>query len=83
MRRPIWIPIVAMAALAVAVAGCPRRPPATQPASAVPASAPTVTVGYFPNVTHAPAVLGFSAGDRTFAKELSGVANMKRSAVGE
>jgi ABC-type nitrate/sulfonate/bicarbonate transport system substrate-binding protein len=35
------------------------------------AAAPTIRVGYFPNITHAQAVLGFGTG--VFARELPGV----------
>jgi len=36
-----------------------------------------VRVGYFPNVTHAPAVLGFSAGGQAFAQALAGSARVE------
>jgi NitT/TauT family transport system substrate-binding protein len=60
-----------------ALAGCPgNRSPRTveRPQGT---ALPTVTVGYFPNVTHAPAVLGFSASQEAFAKALDGKAALK------
>jgi NitT/TauT family transport system substrate-binding protein len=62
-----------LAAALLVLAGCPSRQAAT---TSVAPSLPTVTVGYFPNVTHAPAVLGFSAADGTFAKALAGKATL-------
>ncbi|MEN6645416.1 MAG: aliphatic sulfonate ABC transporter substrate-binding protein [Armatimonadia bacterium] len=76
------VALIALFALVAALAGC--RPPQSatpgepQAGSAAPSkSAVTLNVGYFPNVTHAPAVLGFSAGEQTFAKALSGQAEVQ------
>src|SRR5579864_5543462 len=63
---------VVMAALLVSVlaigSGAVRS---AQTLSPVHADAATINVGYFPNITHAQAVLGF--GEGTFARELPGV----------
>ena len=65
----------AIAALAVSMATAPAR--ASVPTVAAPSAAPspltgTVRLGFFPNVTHAPALVGI--GEGTFAKALgSGV----------
>ena len=73
---------ISIAALVLGLAGC-RSPqseapvaPAAPPAATAP-SALTLRVGYFPNVTHAPAVLGFSAGEKAFAKALAGKAEVQ------
>ncbi len=68
--------------LAVA-AGCGGRREAAPQTTATGGSATHATeplvvrVGYFPNITHAPAVLGFSAARNGFAKALAGKAALE------
>ena len=69
-----WIVVLAVCLL-VALTGCPK--PAAGPAESSAAPEVTLTVGYFPNVTHAPAVLGFSQKELTFAQALAGKATLK------
>ena len=82
MPRTSWLLVAAILGLAIGLAGCPSPkasvPRATQSGPATSStSLPTVTVGYFPNVTHAPAVLGFSTGEQTFVKALAGKATVQ------
>jgi NitT/TauT family transport system substrate-binding protein len=71
MRRlratALIIPLLALLALA----GCSRAERASEPAPAAPANggvAPELRLGYFPNVTHAPAIIGVEQG--LFSTEL-------------
>ena len=61
------------------LSGCPR--PGEQTSPVAPASQGAgelvMRVGYFPNVTHAPAVLGFSQADPTFVQALEGKARLE------
>ena len=84
MTRRAFLMTMAIGLLATALCGCRETPPSattppagamTPPAGAIPQV--TVRVGYFPNVTHAPAVLGFSAGAQTFARALNGQARLE------
>jgi NitT/TauT family transport system substrate-binding protein len=74
MGRTGWLAVPVAAALLAALAGCPTPKP---PAGTSSAASVSVRVGYFPNVTHAPAVLGFSAAEQTFAKALAGQASVE------
>ncbi len=85
-----WMLCAAVAALVIG--GCqnaPVSPPAVPPGSPAPtpgapvaggaatAAAPVaVRVGYFPNITHAPAVLGFSKAEGAFEQALVGRARL-------
>lgn len=55
---------------ALALSGCSRadEAPSTAPAADAGATAPEIRLGYFPNVTHAPAII--AAEDGLFTKEL-------------
>ena len=73
--------LVAALLLVVALGGCPSPQSAPPPDAGAPEperqpSAVTMRVGYFPNVTHAQAVLGFSAQEQTFAAALAGQATL-------
>lgn len=79
----LLLPAAGIAALVLGacLAGCAGRQATdvTPAAGAKPAAAKPVTVrvGYFPNLTHAPAVLGFSEGRATFEKALAGKATLE------
>lgn len=60
--------LAAVLITSVVLCGCPAPSPQAEPDPA-PASE-SLRVGYFPNVTHAPAVLGFSAANRALAQAL-------------
>lgn len=80
MRTPALASLcIALAALCFA--GCSGRPAAGPGVSGGPTGAGTspvaVRVGYFPNLTHAPAVLGFSSARASFAKALAGKATVE------
>ena len=72
----VWLLVLAICLLA-ALAGCPKPGAGPAGTSAAAPEALVVTVGYFPNVTHAPAVLGFSQKELTFAQALAGKATLK------
>jgi sulfonate transport system substrate-binding protein len=63
--RPI---LAATVAAALALAGCSRAAEAPAAPSAAPSPAAELRLGYFPNITHAPAIIGLANG--SFAQEL-------------
>lgn len=65
-------------ALVLAVAGCAAGGPASSSETATGATSVTLRLGYFPNLTHAPAIIGVEGG--YFANELGGGSSLKTSA---
>jgi NitT/TauT family transport system substrate-binding protein len=80
----VGLVVVVLAVCVFALVGCPAKtpPPVNGLMGAMPPPAAALVplrVGYFPNVTHAPAVLGFATARQTFAKALEGKASLKTS----
>lgn len=69
--RLLWLALLTMFVLLALMASCSSSEPKTAD------GLPRVRLGYFPNVTHAPALVGVARGD--FAKALDGKAHFESS----
>src|SRR5579859_2372815 len=76
-RRLVPVALLLAATLALAACGSSSKTPAGAGTTNTTGKKVTLRVGYLPNVTHAPAIVGLQSG--TFAKDLGSNVDLKTS----